>query len=166
VPDSTSFRQCTDLQVLPVWRDDAALLAAVRGLFTYGPGEDRATGNLFGDQDWPPALAEAGPARLGDLEALLGIRFTHVVFQAYRNGAAGCDWHADTPFDAQAILSLGATRTFGIRRLGGDPWWTAVNHGDLVVMPAGFQAEWEHCVPVEDERGERVSLVFRTVARS
>ncbi len=34
-------------------------------------------------------------------------------------------------------------------------------HGDLLVMPAGFQDEWEHCVPVEDATGERCSIVFR-----
>jgi alkylated DNA repair dioxygenase AlkB len=57
------------------------------------------------------------------------------------------------------------TRTFGVRRPGAEPVWMQVEHGDLVVMPSGFQAEWQHCVPVEDVPGERVSLVFRTVAR-
>ncbi len=127
----------------------------------YGPGEDRATGSLYGDgHDWPPSV----PDLLDQLDALLNIRFTHVAFQAYRNGS-GCGWHADTPFDAQAVLSLGTTRTFGIRPIGGEPEWIQVEHGDLVYMPPGFQAGWEHCVPVEDIPGERVSLVFRTVAK-
>lgn len=152
-----------ELLVYPHWLPDASLLAAVRGLFAYGPGEDRATGNLCGDQPWPSGL-EGGPLLLDSLEALLNVRFTHVAFQAYRNGT-GCDWHADTPFDVQAVLSLGAARTFGVRRPGEEPRWIVVRHGDLVVMPSGFQAEWEHCLPVENELGERVSLVFRTVAR-
>ena len=148
------------------WSEDPELLPAVRALFSYGPGDDRATGQLYaqGEQPWAPGLAKLGPKLLGDLDALLGIRFPIVIFQAYRNGS-GCDWHADTPFDAQAVLSLGVTRTFGVRQPGGDPVWTPVKHGDLVVMPSGFQAEWQHCVPVEDVVGERVSLVFRTVAR-
>lgn len=152
----------TDFRVFADWRrDDLDLLPAARSLFTYDG--DRATGYLFteGERGWPGPFAALGPQLLLDLEALLGIQFPIVAFQAYRGGA-GCDWHADTPFDAQAILSLGATRTFGIRPHGGDPEWTPVNHGDLVFMPPGFQHTHEHCVPVEDEPGERVSLVFRT----
>lgn len=144
------------------WRNNLGLLDALRASFTYGAGEQRATGGLYGDgQHWPAPLAAAGPALLKDLTALLGIEFPIVAFQAYLNGS-GCDWHADTPFDAQAILSLGVTRTFGVRRLGGEPQWIQVEHGDLVVMPAGFQTEWQHCVPVESVAGERCSLVFRT----
>lgn len=135
-------------------------------MFAYGPGEDRATGYLHaaGEQEWPTALSALGPALVDDLADLLGVRFTIVAFQAYRNGT-GCGWHADTPFDVHAVLSLGATRTFGTRRLGCEPQWVAVQHGDLVVMPSGFQDDHEHCVPQEDAPGERVSLVFRTVAR-
>lgn len=141
------------------------MLEAVRSLFSYGAGDDRATGYLYGDgQPWSSRLAELGPALLDDLDSLLGVRFTIVAFQAYRNGS-GCDWHADTPFDAQAVLSLGATRTFGVRPLGGEPEWVSVRHGDLVFMPSGFQSSHEHCVPVEDVPGERCSLVFRTAAR-
>jgi alkylated DNA repair dioxygenase AlkB len=149
------------------WRDDPGLLDLVRGLFTYGPGDDRATGYLYaqGEQPWPAGFAEGGPVLLADLDTLLAVRFEVVAFQAYRNGS-GCDWHADGAFDAQAVLSLGTTRTFGVRRSGAEPVWMQVEHGDLVVMPSGFQAEWQHCVPVEDVPGERVSLVFRTVARS
>ena len=139
------------MRVLPGWLGDADLLPAVRSLFEFGD-EDRATGYL--SEDW---------GLLDRLESDLGVRFTIVAFQAYRNGS-GCDWHADTPFDAQAVLSLGATRTFGVRLLpSGSPTWISVKHGDLVYMPPGFQDEWEHCVPVEpDKPGERVSLVFRT----
>lgn len=149
------------------WRDDLGLLDAVRGLFTYGPGEDRATGYLYveGEQPWPATFAHAGPVLLDDLADLLGVRFTVVAFQAYRDGA-GCDWHTDDAFDAQAVLSLGVTRSFGVRRTGGEPEWTRVQQGDLVYMPSGFQRDWQHCVPVEEAPGERCSLVFRTVARS
>lgn len=156
-----------DLLVEPGWciEEPDELLARVRASFTYGPGEVRATGQLYaaGEQDWVPALAVRGPELLDDL-ARFG-RFTIVAFQAYRDGA-GCDWHADSPFDAQAVLSLGVTRMFGVRPLGGgDATWTPVAHGDLVFMPSGFQDRWQHCVPVEDVAGERVSLVFRTPVR-
>lgn len=155
-----------DLGVHRAWNPDPQLLDAVRAEFTYGPGDDRATGYLFTERgwpDWPASLSTAGPALLDQLVDLLDVRFTIVAFQAYRSGS-GCGWHTDSPFDAQAVLSLGVTRTFGIRRRGEDPIWTSVGHGDLVVMPSGFQSEWEHCVPVEDVPGERISLVFRTPA--
>lgn len=153
-----------ELGIHRAWRPDRELLDTVRAEFTYGPGDDRATGYLYTERgwpDWPAALSTAGPALLDQLAELLGTRFTIVAFQAYRNGS-GCGWHTDSPFDAQAVLSLGVTRTFGIRRPGADPAWIPVAHGDLVSMPSGFQAEWEHCVPIEDVAGERVSLVFRT----
>jgi alkylated DNA repair dioxygenase AlkB len=155
-----------DLEVHRNWWDDPGLLPAVRGLFDYGPGDDRATGYLYADDGpgWPPPLAELGPSLVNALDQLVGVRFTVAAFQAYRDGS-GCDWHADEPFDAQAVLSLGATRTFGVRRPGSEPRWLSLEHGDLVFMPPGFQREWQHCVPVEDVAGERCSLVFRTVVR-
>jgi alkylated DNA repair dioxygenase AlkB len=147
------------------WRRDAGLLASLRECFAYGPGQDRAAGYLYseGSQPWPGPLAGQGPGLLAALDALTGVRFTIAAFQAYRDGA-GCGWHADTPFGAQAVLSLGVTRTFAVRRPGRDPWLMPVAGGDLVFMPDGFQAEWEHCVPDEDVPGERCSLVFRVPA--
>ena len=160
MPTSTS----SELSVLQLRLETFdGLLGLVRHLFTFGTGNDRATGVLCGEgREWPEPLATLGPDLLEALQWGTGVRFTIVAFQAYRNGS-GCDWHADTPFDAQAVLSLGATRTFGVRPIGGEPEWLTMSHGDLVYMPPGFQDEWEHCVPVEpDKPGERVSLVFRT----
>jgi hypothetical protein len=128
------------------------------GLFSYGPGDDRATGYLYaeGEQPWPESLARrTGPALCAALGQRFGERFTVVAFQAYRDGS-GCDWHADTPFGAQAVLSLGVTRTFGVRWVGGEPTWIKVGHGDLVYMPPGFQDDRQHSVPTEDVTGERV----------
>lgn len=142
------------------WAGD--LLADVRASFRYNPpGDDRATGHVFLDGEWVPGLLQSGPPLLDAVEALTGVRYPIVAFQAYRNGA-GCGWHADSPFGAQAVLSLGVTRTFGVRPTGGEPQWHQVAHGDLVIMPAGFQDSWEHCVPTEPVPGERCSLVFRT----
>lgn len=141
---------------------------AVRQCFTYRPpGDRRSTGCLYAPADditWPVPLATCGPALLAALETLTGTRFTICAFQAYRDGA-GCGWHADTPFGAQAILSLGVTRRFGWRRDDGSGEKEAlVSHGDLVVMPGGFQRGWQHRVPEDGTEGERVALVFRVPA--
>lgn len=148
------------------WWTHPSLLAQLRKHARYGPGENRATGYLYiaGDLDWPDGLTGLGEVLRQDLTRLTGEWFTVVAFQGYRDGS-GVGWHDDANFAAQAILSLGATRTFGIRRKpAGEPHWMTVADGDLLYLPAGFQQEWEHCVPTEDIPGERISLVFRTVA--
>jgi alkylated DNA repair dioxygenase AlkB len=156
----------SELQILRGWNRDPGLLDAIRGLFAYDPPTDnRATGYIYSLADkvaWPDTWADRGPRILVDLKNSTGVRFTIMAFQAYRNGT-GCDWHADTAFDAHAVLSLGVTRTFGIRPNGGEPEWFKLNHGDLAFMPSGFQDSWQHCVPEEYAPGERCSLVFRTV---
>lgn len=139
-----------ELAVFPGWLGERDVEPPAH---TYQPADDRATGEFVPDPDL-----------LADLHALTGERYQVFAFQAYRDGS-GCDWHRDTPFDAQAILSLGVTRTFGIRRIYGPDQWIRVAHGDLVVMPSGFQDQWQHCIRIEDAPGERVSLVFRTVKR-
>ena len=109
---------------------------------------------------WPGPFADLGPQLLADLAAETGTVFTACAFQAYRDGA-GCGWHHDRDWAAQAVLSLGVTRTFGLRRAGGEHLFPLA-HGDLLVMPPGFQDDWEHGVPPEVVPGERCSLVFRS----
>jgi len=157
-----------DWRLFPRWQaGNDALLPAVRSQYAYPPGEGRATGwLLLRDREpvtsWPTVLAAQGPALLAALAELTGVQFSACCFQAY-DGGTGCGWHADPEWAAQAILSLGVTRTFGIRRAGEDGGtFVKLAHGDLLVMPPGFQDAHEHCVPVEEAPGERVSLVFRS----
>ena len=154
-------------QVLRGWRGgDTQLLPAVRRVFAYDEREPgRATGWLWFPAGppvtaWPGPLADLGPWLLADLKTELGTAFTVCCFQAYRDGT-GVGWHADPQWSAQAILSLGVTRSFGLRGPGGETF-TRLAHGDLLFMPPGFQDEWQHCVPEEEAPGERVSLVFRS----
>lgn len=166
----------TPAEVFRGWRagDGAEILAALRVLYSYSERErDRATGWLYSARQigqlpvtpWPAPLGEHGPRLLGDLEAAVGARFDAVCYQAYLNGS-GCGWHYDRDWPVQAILSLGVTRTFGLRRIGGsDEETLRLAHGDLLFMPAGMQDEWEHCVPVEQVTGERCSIVFRAAAQ-
>jgi alkylated DNA repair dioxygenase AlkB len=113
---------------------------------------------------WPQVLAETGPGLLARLEADTGTRFGAACFQAYLDGA-GVAWHHDRDWPVQAILSLGVTRSFGLRRIDGTEAETLrLAHGDLLYMPAPMQDEWEHGVPVEDVTGERCSIVFRSAA--
>lgn len=143
------------LRVIHGWVGDAFDFAPVQAALRFSD-EDRITGYLDSQStSWLPAL-------LHRLEADLGITYPIVAFQGYRNGS-GTEWHTDSPFDEQAILSLGVTRTFAIRRNGSEYEKSIpLHHGDLVVMPSGFQDEFEHRVVPDDSTGERISLVFRT----
>jgi alkylated DNA repair dioxygenase AlkB len=155
-----------ELRVIHAWLDDPDLLSAVRTTFNYEPGELRATGYLKDEYgDWTRTLTDLGPTLVGLLRDDLGVTYPIVAFQAYREGA-GTEWHTDSPFDEQAVLSLGVTRTFAVRRVDGtDEQRIPVHHGDLVVMPSGFQDEWQHRVVPDETIGERISLVFRTPKR-
>lgn len=156
-----------DYRLFPGWRGgDTQILPALQQCYAYdATWPDRATGWVYGPapgSPWAPSLADLGPSLLADLERDIGTRFTAACFQAYRDGT-GCDWHHDRQWGAQAVLSLGVTRTFGLRNADGEQF-LSMAHGDLLVMPAGFQDSWEHSVPVEDAPGERCSIVFRAPA--
>ena len=67
-----------ELQILRGWNSDPGLLDAIRGLFTYTPGDDRATGYIYSLGDkmaWPDAWADRGPRILVDLKNSTGVRW-------------------------------------------------------------------------------------------
>jgi len=151
------------------------LLAGLRTLYDYETSwqPDRATGWVYAEDTagnrkiglqpalWPGALAETGPALLDELHQETGIRYEAACYQAYKDGA-GTGWHYDADWPEQAVISLGVTRTFGMKgRTGRGEVFFPVSQGDLLVMHAGCQEAYEHNVVKEDVQGERVSLVFR-----
>ena len=108
--------------------------------------------------------------RLNDIYAgELGEPFTTVGLCCYRDGSDSVAWHGDTIGRSSsedtmvAILSLGATRTFALRRRGGGPSLRLpLAHGDLLVMGGSCQRTWEHAVPkTSAPAGPRVSIQFR-----
>lgn len=144
------------------YRDTDTLAAAVRRCFTYENGSGRWAGYVYSDGVWAEPLAELGPEILDGIADEVDVRPTIALIQAYRDGTASCDWHNDDSFDFQAILSIGVTRRFAIRR-GDIEAVCTLDNGDLVVMPSGFQLDWEHRMLTDpDVSGERLALVFRT----
>ncbi len=108
--------------------------------------------------------------RLNDIYAgELGEPFTTVGLCCYRDGSDSVAWHGDTIGRSRsedtmvAIVSLGATRTFAMRRRGGGPSLRLPQaHGDLLVMGGSCQRTWEHAVPKTSAPvGPRVSIQFR-----
>lgn len=103
----------------------------------------------------------------------LGSTFDSVLLTRYRDGNDRLGWHADRepvlgPEPELAVISLGAARTLAFRTRAQPRH--AVNFrletGSLLHMGRGTQSHWQHRVPAERCRGERISLGFRRLAWS
>lgn len=100
---------------------------------------------------------------------LTGVAFNSVLGNLYRNHMDSISWHSDDekalgPDPIVASISLGATRAFQTRpKRERHPITTIVlGHGDLLVMPAGFQAGFQHELPKSSlPARERISLTLR-----
>ncbi|KJX75840.1 alpha-ketoglutarate-dependent dioxygenase AlkB [Mycobacterium lepromatosis] len=120
--------------------------------------------------DPPHPLLTRLRRRLNDIYAgELGEPFTSVGLCCYRDGSDSVAWHGDTIGRSSsedtmvAIISLGATRVFALRKRGGGPSLRLpLTHGDLLVMGGSCQRTWEHAVPkTSASTGPRVSIQFR-----
>lgn len=128
--------------------------------------------DLTVDEPPHPLLARLR-RRLNDIYAgELGEPFTTVGLCCYRDGSDSVAWHGDTIGRSSsedtmvAIISLGATRTFAMRRRArpskGPSLRLPQAHGDLLVMGGSCQRTWEHAVPKTSAPvGPRVSIQFR-----
>jgi alkylated DNA repair dioxygenase AlkB len=99
------------------------------------------------------------------------VTFGAVGLNHYRDGSDSVAWHADTELrrlddTLVAILTLGATRPFLLRPIGGG---RSIDlrpaSGDVLVMGGRAQACWEHAVPkTARAAGPRISASIRWVA--
>ena len=116
-----------------------------------------------------PALTRARAELNRYYAAELGEEFVTAGCCYYRDGRDSVAWHGDrigrsrTEDTMVAIVSLGATRTFALRRRGGGPSLRLPQaHGDLLVMGGSCQRTWEHAVPkTSAPTGPRISIQFR-----
>jgi alkylated DNA repair dioxygenase AlkB len=122
------------------------------------------------DQALPHSvLAEARSALNAHYAEELGEPFVSAGLCLYRDGSDSVAWHGDriareSPRDTMvAIISLGATRPFGLRPKSGGPGLRLqVGHGDLLVMGGSCQRTWQHGIPkVANCLGARISIQFR-----
>ena len=116
-----------------------------------------------------PVLEEARAALNAHYAQELDGPFVSAGLCLYRDGGDSVAWHGDriareSPRDTMvAIVSLGATRPFGLRpRSGGPGLRLSVGHGDLLVMGGSCQRTWLHGIPkVAGCLGARISVQFR-----
>lgn len=112
------------------------------------------------------------PNMPGDLLDLLNLvhsftphRFDSCFVNYYRDGNDHIPWHADDePWIGPVVasVSMGATRRFWLRRKNDHKVVVkgSLQHGDLLLMEAGCQDEWEHRVPKEQTKVTKPRLNF------
>lgn len=104
-------------------------------------------------------------------ETFLNHKFNSLLANYYRSGQDSVGWHTDAepgldPNSPIASLSFGQTRKFQFRRKekGSEITNIDLEHGSLLVMPAGFQENHVHQVPKSTSQcGERINLTFRNI---
>jgi len=101
------------------------------------------------------------------LQARYHLLIGSVGLNYYRNGRDSVAWHRDTELrnldrTLVAIVTLGATRPFLVRPVGGGSSHDIhPGSGDLLVMGGASQMGWEHCVPKVASSGPRISMSYR-----
>jgi alkylated DNA repair dioxygenase AlkB len=100
------------------------------------------------------------------------VRFGALALNFYRNGSDSVAFHSDRELrhlsdTVVAILTLGGTRPFLLRPVGGGRSLDLrPGSGDLIVMGGACQEGWEHAVPkVARGTGPRVSASVRWAGR-
>ncbi len=153
-------------------RDEALWHSERRPMYDRVVDVPRLTGGyaLDGGDALPVALQEAATAMCTGL----GVAFTHVGLNYYRDGRDSVAPHNDklhsiAPGCPIALLSLGATRRMDIRekqpkegqarRRG---WRVELEPGSVLVMSFESQKHFDHGIPkVSGSVGPRISLAFR-----
>lgn len=103
------------------------------------------------------------------LQEFLGIEFTHVLCNYYRDGKDSMGWHRDNEAvlgknPSIASITFGATRVFQIRHYQTKAHKIDVplTHGSLLIMSGESQHHWEHQIPKTKKLlGPRINLTFR-----
>lgn len=102
-----------------------------------------------------------------------GIDFNSVLANYYRDGQDSVGWHSDDepelgPQPVVASVSFGAVRRFDLRSKQRDErgqrchYSLELGHGSLLMMHAGVQEHWQHCVARSRKvLKPRINLSFR-----
>ena len=130
-----------------------------------GPYAYKFSGRALEPAGWTPPI-EAIRDRI---QARYGSGYNSVLLNRYASAQDSVAWHSDDEPEMDshhpiASLSLGAPRAFLVRpiRNKNEVRSYILTPGSLLVMPAGFQQKYQHCVPKSRTPcGSRVNLTFR-----
>ena len=94
--------------------------------------------------------------------------FNSALIHKYKSGDQFIPHHSDSEEDIEddsmiITISLGATRSFEFKEVGGSGWSDTVmlNHGDSLVMSKKSQRFFTHGIPKEKQVGKRLSVTLR-----
>ncbi len=153
-------------------RDDAQWNSERRPMYDRVVDVPRLTGGYALDRNdaMPDALHQAATS----MREGLGVAFTHVGLNYYRDGRDSVAPHNDklhsiVPGFPIALLSLGASRRMDIREKQPSPrqpkrrgWRIELEAGSVLVMSFESQKHYDHGIPkVSTPVGPRISLAFR-----
>ena len=129
-----------------------------------GPYAYRFSGRTLEPTPWTPGIE----AVREKIRAECGGDYNSVLLNRYVNERDSVSWHSDDEpeMDSEhtiASLSLGAPREFRVRAIDSRAIQSyALGSGSLLLMPAGFQQRYRHClVKSKIACGCRVNLTFR-----
>lgn len=114
------------------------------------------------------------------VKTVTGIEFDSLNINLYMNKDHYLGWHIDPEDEGLwkfpiASVTLGSERIFQMRRYRreegkkgrqayGEVCDMLLHHGSLLIMPPGFQAEWEHRLDKKKTAcGPRINLTFRRI---
>lgn len=129
--------------------------------YTYSYSKGRV---VLTAQPWPTMLL----ALRNKIQGFTGCKFPLVIGNRYLDGSQHIGWHDDGRPElganpAIASVSLGASRVFQIRKKPkGEIVSIKLNHGDLLVMPPGFQEQYLHRIQKTSMGADlRINWTFR-----
>lgn len=105
------------------------------------------------------------------LDALVGVAFSTVLLNLYRDGTDSNGWHSDNEKELGenpiiASVSLGAKRSFHMKHKGDKnlKYKIFLDHGSLLLMQGPTQHFWLHQLPKSKRIFEpRINLTFRII---
>ena len=153
------------VQSLPWTRGKFMGRAVPREEVWIGPYPYKFSGRTLQPAAWTPYIE----ALRDKIRARYGGDYNSVLLNRYADARDSVSWHSDDEPEMDsshpiASLSLGASREFLVRPIASKtPVRTCIlTSGSLLVMPAGFQEKYQHCVPkLQTPCGTRVNLTFR-----
>ena len=170
LPGDLSDRYFTELRDNCVWEQKPGVFGHMQPRLTASYGEEgvmyRYSGTINVALPWTPTLLEIKER----IEAVQG-RYNYCLLNRYRSGQDSMGMHADNEPEMGNVigsLSLGATRTFGIRHNKTKKTMSfPVGHGTLIIMAGTMQQFWKHEIPkTKKPVGERINLTFRQIVET
>lgn len=126
----------------------------------------RYSKTLISPLPWPRVLSKLRQKLANDY----ALDFNAVLVNHYADGSESMGWHSDDepeiePNSVIASVTLGACRDFVLRHKSTQQKTSfALQSGDLLIMHAGMQQDWQHCVPKRLRvRQARINFTFRKI---